>query len=119
MSGKGSVICSSLTTQGERALRTAPIAVFRRRNEAPSYGRNTRAAGRVCPVAIHKVARRKLMALDSAESRDTIRAIPGNEWEKLTADREGQESIRVNDQYRVCFTWTDEGPADVEITDYH
>jgi len=57
--------------------------------------------------------------LDSAESRETIRAIPGNEWEKLTADREGQESIRVNDQYRVCFTWTDEGPADVEITDYH
>ena len=82
-------------------------------------GKNSRAAGRVCPVTIHKVARRKLMALDSADSREVIRAIPGNQWEKLTDDREGQESIRINDQYRVVFRWTHDGPADVEIVDLH
>lgn len=69
--------------------------------------------------AIERTARKRLAALDAAESLDDLRAIPGNRLEALTGDREGQHSVRVNDQYRICFVWTDAGPEDVEIVDYH
>ncbi len=69
--------------------------------------------------AIEKSARRRLMALDSAEDLKDLRAIPGNHLEKLSGDREGQYSIRINAQYRICFTWAQDGPADVEFVDYH
>ena len=62
---------------------------------------------------------RKLVAIDAADSLADLRVPPGNRLEKLTAERAGQYSIRINDQWRVCFRWTDEGPADVEIVDYH
>ena len=57
--------------------------------------------------------------LDAAITLQDLRSPPGNRLEKLTADRAGQHSIRINDQYRVCFKWTSAGPADVEIVDYH
>lgn len=82
-------------------------------------GKNTRAAGKACPANIHRIARRKLELLDSVSRLDTLRIPPGNELEELTRDRKGQHSIRINDQYRVCFRWTDRGPEDVEVTDYH
>jgi proteic killer suppression protein len=71
------------------------------------------------PADLIKVARRKLRYLHAARVLDDLRAPPGNRLEALKGDRAGQHSIRVNDQFRSCFTWTDEGPADVEFTDYH
>ena len=57
--------------------------------------------------------------LDAAETLDDLRVPPGNRLEALRGDRVGQHSIRINQQWRICFTWTDSGPADVEILDYH
>ena len=82
-------------------------------------GRNTRAARRTCPSSLWAVSVRKLDQLDSAESLDDLRAPPGNRLELLSGDRAGQFSIRVNQQYRVCFEWSDLGPENVEIVDYH
>jgi len=65
------------------------------------------------------VAERKLAQLDAAMTLDFLRAPPGNRLEALRNDRVGQHSIRVNDQWRVCFVWTESGPIDVEIVDYH
>ena len=76
-------------------------------------------ARRTCPEGIWPVARRKLYLLN-AVTRLADLAIPrGNELEALKSDRKGQHSIRINEQYRVCFRWTEDGPEDVEITDYH
>ena len=61
----------------------------------------------------------KLDAVDSAGVLDDLRIPPGNRLERLKGDRRGQHSIRINDQYRVCFRWTDAGPEDVEVVDYH
>lgn len=82
-------------------------------------GRATRAARRICPQTIWGVARRKLDQLDSATILGDLRVPPGNRLEGLAGDRSGEHSIRVNDQYRICFVWTDTGPAQVEIADYH
>jgi proteic killer suppression protein len=68
---------------------------------------------------LQRIANRKLLMLDAAENINDLRVPPGNRLEQLSGDRKGQHSIRVNDQWRICFTWTDSGPADVEITDYH
>ncbi|MGH8320272.1 MAG: type II toxin-antitoxin system RelE/ParE family toxin [Steroidobacteraceae bacterium] len=69
--------------------------------------------------SITKVATRKLALLDAATTLDFLRSPPGNRLEALKRDRAGQHSIRINDQWRVCFRWTTEGPEDVEIVDYH
>lgn len=69
--------------------------------------------------AIEKVARRKLRQLDLAEHLVDLRTPPGNRLEKLHGEREGQMSIRINIRWRVCFVWTEAGPAQVEIVDYH
>lgn len=69
--------------------------------------------------AVETVARRKLRQLEIAGRLDDLRVPPGNRLERLRGDREGQHSIRINDQFRVCFHWTEAGPADVEIVDYH
>ncbi|HEX8695349.1 MAG TPA: type II toxin-antitoxin system RelE/ParE family toxin [Longimicrobium sp.] len=66
-----------------------------------------------------KVAGRKLDQLDSVATVQELAAPPGNRLEELKGDRKGEHSIRINDQYRVCFRWTEQGPAEVEITDYH
>ena len=70
-------------------------------------------------VNIAKVARRKLRQLEIAGRLDDLRVPPDNRLEALKGDRFGQHSIRINDQWRVCFRWTDAGPEDVEIVDYH
>lgn len=70
-------------------------------------------------VNIESVARRKLEQLNIAGRLDDLRIPPGNRLEALKSDRAGQYSIRVNDQWRVCFVWTPSGPEDVEIVDYH
>ena len=80
---------------------------------------DSKAARRACPRSLWKIARRKLDQLNQAHALDDLRAPPANRLEKLKADRAGQHSIRINDQYRVCFEWTEHGPEDVEIVDYH
>lgn len=70
-------------------------------------------------VNIESVARRKLDQLHAAATLDFLRVPPGNRLEALVDDRAGQHSIRINDQFRVCFVWTSQGPTDVEIVDYH
>lgn len=81
-------------------------------------GKNTKAARRTCPEKIWKIAARKLDQLDSAVTLEDLRVPPGNRLEALEGDRAGQYSIRINGQYRICFTWND-APGDVVIVDYH
>jgi proteic killer suppression protein len=72
------------------------------------------------PPEIQKIALRKLLLIDAATSVNDLRIPPGNRLEKLGGDRLGQYSIRINDQWRICFIWTEENNADqVEIVDYH
>lgn len=68
---------------------------------------------------LQRAALRKLALLDAAESLDDLRVPPGNRLEKLAGDREGQHSIRINAQWRLCFRWSEGDAHDVEITDYH
>ena len=68
---------------------------------------------------LQRTAHRKLLILDAAETINDLRVPPGNRLEQLRGGRAGQHSIRVNDQWRICFVWSEAGPADVEITDYH
>lgn len=70
-------------------------------------------------VNILAVAQRKLQLLDSAVSLDALRVPPGNRLEALAGDRQGQHSIRINDQFRICFVWSAEGVRGVQIVDYH
>lgn len=82
-------------------------------------GKVSKSAMRICPKSLWNIADRKLDQLDSVMSLDELRIPPGNRLEPLSKDRKGQHSIRINDQYRICFKWTETGPIDVEITDYH
>lgn len=70
-------------------------------------------------AAFERVALRKLRQLQVSSALDDLRVPPGNRLEALKGNREGQYSIRINDQYRICFRWTSAGAEDVEITDYH
>jgi proteic killer suppression protein len=79
----------------------------------------TRAARQTLPQALWRVAVRKLEALDSAEALQDLRVPPGNRLELLKGDRAGQHSIRINDRFRICFRWTEAGPENVEVVDYH
>jgi proteic killer suppression protein len=81
--------------------------------------RRTKAARRACPEQLQRIAQRKLDQLNAAVSLASLRIPPGNHLEALGQNRDGQHGIRINDQYRICFVWTDEGPSRVEITDYH
>ncbi len=71
------------------------------------------------PADLVKVARRKLRYLNAAADLRDLRAPPGNRLEALMGVRKGQHSLRINDQFRICFVWTSGGPAEVEIVDYH
>ena len=82
-------------------------------------GRSSSVARRTLPNQLWRIAQRKLDQLDSAEDLNDLRIPPGNRLEALRADRQGQHSIRINNQYRICFLWTNEGPEQVEIVDYH
>lgn len=75
--------------------------------------------GKGFPADVFKVAARKVAMLQAAHILDDLRVPPANRLEALKGDRTGQHSIRINDQWRICFVWTDKGPEDVEITDYH
>jgi len=87
--------------------------------EAVFNGEQTKAARKICPVDLWKIAQRKLDQLDSVVMLEELRIPPGNHLEALSGDRSGQHSIRINRQYRICFLWTSSGPAKVEIVDYH
>jgi proteic killer suppression protein len=82
-------------------------------------GKSTKVARKTCPKNLWRIAYRKLEQLDSVIALDELRIPPGNKLEALYSDRKGQHSIRINDQYRICFTWTVHGPMHVEVTDYH
>jgi toxin HigB-1 len=82
-------------------------------------GKATKAALKLYPRNLWKIMSRKLDQIDSVTSLNELRVPPGNHLEALKRDRKGQHSIRINDQYRICFKWTESGPSDVEFTDYH
>ncbi len=82
-------------------------------------GVDSKAARKVCPPELVDRAREKLFLLDDAEELQDLLVPPGNRLEALKADRKAQHSIRINDQFRVCFRWTERGAEDVEIVDYH
>jgi proteic killer suppression protein len=82
-------------------------------------GENTKEARKICPPPLWKIAARKLDQIDSVITLSELRIPPGNKLEALSGDRKGQHSIRINDQYRICFVWTDLGPDQIEIVDYH
>jgi proteic killer suppression protein len=82
-------------------------------------GVRTKAARQSCPESVWPVAVRKLDQLDSITALNELRIPPGNRLEALGGNRHGQHSIRINNQYRICFVWTDAGPEQVEIVDYH
>lgn len=71
------------------------------------------------PQDIQKTALRKLRMLNNARVLEDLRIPPNNQLEALKGNRQGQHSIRINDQWRICFVWTEGGPADVEVVDYH
>lgn len=78
-----------------------------------------RAAVRLFSASLQRAALRKLLILDAAETLDDLRVPPGNRLKKLSGKRAGQHSIRINDQWRICFRWRHGEAHDVEITDYH
>lgn len=82
-------------------------------------GKRSKATNRVCPETIWKIARRKLTQLNTATCLDDLRIPPANHLEMLRGNRYGQYSIRINNQYRICFTWRHDAAEDVEIIDYH
>lgn len=82
-------------------------------------GVNSKAARKLCPESIWRIAVRKLDQLDSVTTINELALSPGNHLEKLTGGREGKYSIRINDQYRICFGWSELGADQVEIVDYH
>ena len=82
-------------------------------------GENTKDGRKICPMSLWKVTARKLDQVDSVTALHELKIPPGNILEALAGDRKGQYSIRINDQYRICFIWTDAGPDQVEIVDYH
>lgn len=96
-------------------IQESMIKSFRdRATEAVFNGESPK--GFAAPV---KIARRKLEMLNAATNLNDLRVPPNNRLESLKGDRKGEHSIRINDQYRVCFVWTEMGPENVEVTDYH
>lgn len=92
------------------------IRTFRDRETERVFRRER---SRKFPPEVERRALMKLDMIDAAESLDDLRVPPGNRLEKLSGDRKGQCSIRINDQWRICFRWTDGDAYDVEIVDYH
>ena len=83
------------------------------------YGLSSRLALKICSNSLWSVARRKLDQISHVKDAQELRIPPGNRFESLRGNRSGQYSIRVNDQYRICFRWEGIDAYDVEITDYH
>ena len=96
------------------------IVSFKDRASEDSFnGVNTKAARKACPQTLWQIVARKLDQLDSVLSLDELKVPPGNRLERLSGDRKSEYSIRINEQYRICFMWGESGPYDVEVTDYH
>jgi proteic killer suppression protein len=96
------------------------ILVFRdRATEDINYGRSSKPARQRLAANLHAKARIKLARLHASESLKDLADLPGNRLEKLAGNRSGQHSIRLNDQYKICFRWSNQGAFDVEIVDYH
>ena len=79
----------------------------------------TKAALKLIPRNLWNIVSRKLDQLDSVASLNELRVPPGNHLEALKGNRKGQHSIRINEQYRICFKWIESGPSETEVTDYH
>jgi proteic killer suppression protein len=92
------------------------IQSFRDQNTLKVFSRDR---VRQLSTNVQRAAYKKLAMLDAAENLQDLRIPPGNRLEKLSANREGQHSIRINEQWRICFVWKNQGAFDVEITDYH
>lgn len=82
-------------------------------------GVNSKVARKACSQTLWRIVSRKLDQIDSVRELDELKVPPGNRLERLSGDRKGECSIRINEQYRICFIWGDAGPSNVEITDYH
>ena len=82
-------------------------------------GVSSKLARKACPQTLWRVAIRKLDQLDSVQNLEELKVPPGNRLELLSGSRDGFYSVRINEQYRVCFSWEELGPSNVEITDYH
>lgn len=82
-------------------------------------GVDSKNARKALPIELWKIATRKLDQIDSVVALEELKVPPGNRLEKLSGNRTGQMSIRINDQYRICFRWSEAGAENVEITDYH
>jgi toxin HigB-1 len=82
-------------------------------------GTSSKAARRTCPTELQGIAQRKLDVPDAAVSLEELKDPPGNRLERLKGDRAGQHSIRINQQYRICFRWENDGAADVEVTKHY
>jgi toxin HigB-1 len=98
------------------------VAIYNFRNKATediNYGRTTKNSLKLLPKILHQKAQIKLARISAATSLEDLRGLRGNRLETLQGDREGQYSIRINDQYRICFGWLQENAYDVEIIDYH
>ncbi len=96
------------------------ILTFRDKGSEDVFnGKDSKASRKVCPPDLHHRARAKLFLLDDADTLEDLRIPPSNHLEALKRDREGQHSIWINRQYRVCFRWTEGGVRDAEIVDYH
>ena len=96
------------------------IIDFRDKETGDIYnGIRSKQAIKCLPVHLWTIAYRKFYALDNAISLNDLKSPPSNRLEALKGDREGKHSIRINDQYRICFKWTSSGPVSVEIVDYH
>ena len=82
-------------------------------------GINSKVAREACPQTLWRITSRKLDLLDSVQALEELTVPPGNRLEKLSGNRKAEYSIRINEQYRICFIWGKSGPSDVEVTDYH
>ena len=100
-------------------LRMAIRSFNNKGTEDINYGRTSKEALRILPKELHRRAQIKLARLGAVTSMQDLKEIRGNRLERLKGDRRGQYSIRINDQYRICFRWQKEDALDVEIVDYH
>ena len=82
-------------------------------------GVNSKAARKTCPQILWRITSRKLDQLDSVQQLEELKVPPGNRLEKLSGNRKAEHSMRINEQYRICFIWRKSGPINVEVTDYH
>ena len=82
-------------------------------------GVNSKVARKSCPQTLWRIASRKLDQIDSVQHLEELKIPPGNRLERLSGNRRAEHSIRINEQYRICFVWSEAGPAHVEITDYN